>query len=336
MGILSKVASYATKVAPKLFNYGTRAVKATPKLIFGTNSDAVGSAMRSAFKSNSGSIWSSAKSAIKAGGKVLESGATGKAFFRAILNDVKTLPKALCRSTKAGALIAKHAGKSSIWGGIKGFFGGVGKKMPLIGTLITIGLELPNIYSAGKDRGVGEALKETGKAAARLAGGAAGAAIGSAICPGIGSLVGWCVGEWLTGLVVGKSYSDQKDEAIDKLKEMGATDEDIEAAEKQGVDIIDKAEEIEAQQNASDNTSDSTSQTTTSQQTQTESSQQQSGTTTQQAVNKDPYGFGQIINMLNNHTYTPYIGMNSGFGNLTNPFTTPYLMQYQQSLNFSA
>ena len=72
------------------------------------------------------------------------------------------------------------------------------KKMPLIGNLMLIAFELPNIIKATKEQGIGQGIAEVAKAGSRLGGAALGAAIGSAFGP-IGSLVGWVAGEWLTG-----------------------------------------------------------------------------------------------------------------------------------------
>lgn len=298
MGFISKIASY-----------GIRAIKAAPKLVFGTNSEAVGSAMRTASKATTGSIFTKAKAAAKAGGKVLESGVTGKAFWKGVAKETAGLPKALARGAKAGYLTAKHAGKSGIWGGIKGFFGKAVKKMPLIGTLLTIGCEIPNIFRAGKDEGVGQALVETGKAAARLTGGAVGAAIGSAICPGIGSLIGWVAGEWLTGLVVGKSYSEKKDDAVDNLKEMGVTEEEIQAAKEQGINPIELEKALTEEQQTQEKADGKDTQKAKAQDTEAEQpvAQERQGTDkkpkAQTTTNPDPYGFGRLINMLNGYGY---------------------------------
>ena len=326
MGILSKVVSY-----------GWRAIKAAPKLIFGTNSDAVGKAMKTAYKgTTTGSVFTKAKAAAKAGAKVLESGATGKAFLKQIGKDIVTLPKSLARGAKAGYLKAIHAGKSGILGGVKGFFGKVGKKMPLIGTLLMIGCELPNIFKAGSDRGVGEAAKETGKAAARLAGGALGAAIGSAICPGLGSLVGWIAGEWLTSKVVGKTYTEKKDEATDKLRELGLSDEEIDAAEKQGQDIIELADLAEKQLAEQGETEaqglkkEAPTPTTTTAATTAATTTTTAQTKTTQT---DPYRFYEVLNILNSEGLygLPITGS-------MNPYTLGLFSQkqYPQGFNYSA
>ena len=97
----------------------------------------------------------------------------------------------------------------------KAIFGQLGKRMPLLGVLLTAALELPNIFSAFKDKGLVGGLLETGKSTVRLAGATAGFAIGQALIPIplVGGLIGAFVGDWLMSKVVGKSHSEKKAEA---------------------------------------------------------------------------------------------------------------------------
>ena len=109
------------------------------------------------------------------------------------------------------------------------FFKAVGKRMPLIGTMLAVGFSVPNIFRAFTDKegGLWSGVKETGKEVVKIGamtgGFAAGAAIGTAICPGAGTLVGGAVGfiggligSWLGGKaadgVVGKSFTEKKEE----------------------------------------------------------------------------------------------------------------------------
>lgn len=226
---------------PKLINYGTkavkysgRAVKASPDIIFGKGAEtfvsAAGKVTKGANESWATALWR----AVKTGGKAVESSiATTKAakggFIKQGLASLKSTPSVIKASVKEGAAAAKAAGKSGIWGGVKGFFSGVGKKMPLLGNLLLIAMELPNIITATKEQGIGQGVTEAGKAGARLAGGALGGAIaGSAFGP-IGSIVGWIAGEWLTSKVVGKSYSEKKVEEQEKAAEA------MEIAKQQGM-----------------------------------------------------------------------------------------------------
>ena len=104
---------------------------------------------------------------------------------------------------------------SGITGKSKAVFKQLGKRMPLLGVLLTIGFEVPNIVSAFKDKGLVGGLVETGKSTARLAGATAGFAIGQALIPIpiVGGLIGAIAGDWLVSKVVGKSHSEKKAEA---------------------------------------------------------------------------------------------------------------------------
>lgn len=211
MGLISGITTYV----PKLFNYGKRAVKVAPYVIFDKGGDVFVNAVKNA----------PVKDALKIGGKALESSMKGikGGFWKNMWNQFKSIPSVISGSTKAGARAARIAGKSSILGGMKGFFKGIGKRMPLIGNLMLIGFELPNIFKATKEEGIGQGVKEVAKAGTRLCGGAIGGAIGSAICPGIGSLIGWVAGEWLTSKIVGKSYTEKKAEEEQKAAEQMTT-----------------------------------------------------------------------------------------------------------------
>lgn len=201
----------------RVFNYAKRIANVAPEMILGTGSDLIGEAARNA----KGSLYTKAKAGFLALEKDINNKKLAEGgFFKRLFNNLKSTPKDLKIATKEGYNAAKLAGKSKIWGGTKGFFKGVAKKMPLIGAILTVAFELPNIWTATKEQGVGQGIKEVGKAGCRLAGGAVGAAIGSAICPGIGSLVGWIAGEWLTSKIVGKSYTEQKMDAEIQAQEL--------------------------------------------------------------------------------------------------------------------
>lgn len=209
MSVISKVISYA----PKALGYGKRIVKAAPDAIFGTGAEVAGTAM----KATKGSVATKAKAGFKALEGMQQ---TGSFWSRATSNLglIKSMPAKYVRA-------AKISGKG-IFGqaaaGAKGLFKGLGKNMPFLAAASTLLFELPNIWTATKEQGIGQGVKEVGKAGARLAGGAALAAVGSAICPGIGTIVGWFVGDWLTSKIVGKSYSEKKAEAQEALAEAQA------------------------------------------------------------------------------------------------------------------
>ena len=92
---------------------------------------------------------------------------------------------------------------------------GLGKRMPLIGTLLIAVTELPNIISAFGDGGVVGGVTETAKTGLRLGAGMTGAAIGQALIPipVVGGLVGYLAGDTLMSLITGKSHSEKKAEA---------------------------------------------------------------------------------------------------------------------------
>lgn len=202
--------STVTAYAPKVYSYAKRIVKASPDAIFGTGSEVAGQAMRS----TTGSIWQKGK----AGFRALEGMQTSGSFWTratANLGLIKSMPAKYMRA-------ARISGKGilgQIGAGAKGLFKGLGKNMPFIAAASTLLFELPNIWKATKEQGIGQGVAEVGKAGARLAGGAALAAVGSAICPGIGTMVGWFVGDWLTSKIVGKSYSEKKAEEEAKVQE---------------------------------------------------------------------------------------------------------------------
>lgn len=235
--------------ASVLLRYGTKALKLAPEAILGTGSEVAAKAMRT----KTGSIFAKAEAGVRALEKDVAKKSAQGGFFSRLWGNVKSLvPDVFYRGPKLGIRAAKIAGKNTFLGGLKGLGKAVVKKMPFIGAIATVAFEIPNIIETAKDKGILAAAGETLKTSARLAGGAAGAAIGSAICPGVGSLVGWVVGEWLAGKVVGKSYSEQKEEAqeaqgqqevqpqhysaeqISNLKALGVTDEEISQAQTNG------------------------------------------------------------------------------------------------------
>ena len=209
MSVISKIVPYATKA----LGYGKRVVKAAPDAIFGTGAEVAGSAMRA---TKGGAV-----TRAKAGFKALEGMQKSGSFWTRATGNLGLIKSMPLNAAKA----AKAAGKGffgQATAGVKGLFKGLGKNMPFLAAASTVLFELPNIWTATNEQGIGQGVKEVGKAGARLAGGAAGAAIGSAICPGIGTMVGWFVGDWLTGKVVGKSYSEKKAEAEEALAQAQA------------------------------------------------------------------------------------------------------------------
>ena len=188
-----------------------RVIKVLPDLVLGNGAETAGQAIRTTIK-NKGSIFEAAKEGVKATEKLSVAASGAKiGFFTRVTSNIGRISTLTKAGIRAGGAKAGFLGK--ILGGTKGFFKGLGKNMPLIGALMTIAFEIPNVVKASKEQGIGQGVKEVAKAGARLAGGGIGAAIGSAICPGIGTCIGWMVGEWLTSKVVGKTYSEKVAEA---------------------------------------------------------------------------------------------------------------------------
>lgn len=196
-------------LVPKVMGYTKRIIKTAPDAIFGASSDIAGQAMRS----TSGSLWTKAKAGFRAVEALQQNGS----FFSRITSNLKFIPELTAKYARA-ARISGGGRIASFFAGTKGFFKGLGKNLPFIAALPVVLFELPNIWRATKEKGIGQGVTEVVKTGARLAGGAIGGAIGSAICPGIGSAIGWIAGEWLTKLLIGKSYTEKKEEAEEQSK----------------------------------------------------------------------------------------------------------------------
>lgn len=168
MGIFSAVAKVATRI-----------VKAVTK-------SGGGSAVKAVQKS-SGSIWSGVKSVAKSvvGGNGLASRAVSKLTKAASKPSLwKSVTNAASKLWKP---IAKY-GSKALKIGTK-----LCKRIPVVGTVITLAVELPNIYKGYKKEGWKGALKQVGGAGIELGCMAAGAAIGSVV-PGVGTAIGAVVG----------------------------------------------------------------------------------------------------------------------------------------------
>ena len=124
-----------------------RVVKVLPDLVLGNGAEVAGKAIKTTIK-NKGSIFQAAKEGIKATEKLSVAASGAKiGFFTRITSNIGSIAKL----TKAGAKLgAKKGIFASIVGGTKGFFKGLGKNMPLIGALMTIAFEIPNVVKASK------------------------------------------------------------------------------------------------------------------------------------------------------------------------------------------
>lgn len=193
--------SAIANVGKQAYRYGKRVLNATPELIFGTSSEIAGQAMRT----TKGSLFTKAQ----AGWHAIEKAGKGS-FFKSFLGNIKSFIPDMGKAISDGA--KGLSGLAKLKGGTKGFFKGIGSKLPFIGSAIIMLAELPNVIKATKEKGIFQGIKEVVKSGAKLAGGGLGAAIGTAIFPTGGGLIGWIAGEWLVGKIVGKSYTEEKAE----------------------------------------------------------------------------------------------------------------------------
>ena len=249
-----------------IMSYAVRGAKLLPEFLIGTGSEAFGAGMRAAGKG--ASIWSR----VKGGALSLEANVARKAvnggFVKRTLKELLSTPKAVLTSGKAGARLASITGKSVAAGAAKGGLKAIAKRMPMIGAVLTVALEAPNIFKAFKEGGFKEGMKEIGGAGVELGCMAGGAAIGSAICPGIGTVVGGLIGGIVGMFTRGKTYSEKKaeeeqaqntqtavqysNEEIQALRQAGLTDEEIALAQQNGYTVQDVAEllKLQAEQEA--------------------------------------------------------------------------------------
>lgn len=152
-------------------------------------------------------------------------------FFRYAGKTLRNFPGELSQAWTSSGAAAKAAGKSALWGSVKGAGSAVLKRLPLIGSLIYCATEVPNICRATAEGGVVTGATEVLKAGTKIAGFTAGAAIGQALCPipVVGAVIGGMLGESLASFITGKSYTEQKE----KIKEEAVA----EATQSQGKHI---------------------------------------------------------------------------------------------------
>ncbi len=210
--------------------YIRRAAKLYPDFVLGTGSEPFSKAVKSAVKNRGeqsylSAVWDGTKKGVKeaelhnAQMKNLHGG-----FWKATWRAIKTTPQKAVQGWKIGGRIADKAGKTGLaklWSRTKGVCSGLGKRMPLLGTLMIAVSELPNIFSAFKDKGIIGGVAETGKAGLRLGGATVAGAIGQALIPipFVGGLIGFVAGDMIMSKIVGKSHSEEKAETLAQAEE---------------------------------------------------------------------------------------------------------------------
>lgn len=155
--------------------------------------------------------------------------ANGGSYWKSFTSQLSSTPELFKKEWIAGGKAAKAAGKSQFWGKIGGANKALMKRMPLIGGLIMVATQIPNIYKAFTSDGVDEktglvdprktgglatGLLETGKAVAKVGLDTAGFMIGQALIPipFVGGMIGCIASSWLGEEILGKSFTDKVDE----------------------------------------------------------------------------------------------------------------------------
>ena len=222
-------------IASKGWNYIQRAGRIYPDFVMGTGNEAFTQVMRSTIKNRATngqtymqSVWSGIKDGARAAEKhnnILNKQQGG--FWKSTWHAIKTTPKKIAQGWRVGGKLADRAGKTGLsktWAQFKGSLKGLGKRMPLIFSLMVVLPELPNIFSAFKDKGLVGGVTEAGKTALRLGAGMTTAAIGQALIPIpiLGGIVGYMAGDWLMSKFTGKSHSEKKAELEEAQKQQVA------------------------------------------------------------------------------------------------------------------
>lgn len=162
--------------------------------------------------------WSSSKNVVK-----------DKSFWTVVKDSFSSIPSEF----RAANRLVEASGKSTKY--IGSTLKILGKRMPLIGNVLMLAMEVPNICRAFSQGGVGTGAVEVGKAAAKLGGFAAGAAIGQALIPipFVGALIGGVVGGWIADKLVGKSFTEKQEEAKASAEKPQAEEVEPQAQQRQ-------------------------------------------------------------------------------------------------------
>lgn len=216
----------------KAFGYAKRVAKMAPDFALGTGGEAFEKSLREAVRGVKGAdgkyvggtgyknFWTKLKDAFKASeahNKTLIQSEGG--FFKAMKKNLLDIPSSISSAWKLGGETAKAAGKSGFWGSMKGAGKAIYSKMPLIGSVLFVAMEAPNIIKATLDGGIVDGAAEFVKAGTRATASMAGFCIGQALCPIpiVGGIIGGMVADWAASKIVGKSYSEKKAEEQETL-----------------------------------------------------------------------------------------------------------------------
>lgn len=204
-----------------------RYTKAMPGFILGTEAELMGETLRNSYKTKGfKGFGKQIGDAFEVGVQSHEAAVTkNKGFFRNMWKDLTSIFPDIKQGWKSAGFIADSRNKSG-WSKLCTQLGSVGKafgkRMPLIGAVMTLAFELPNILKTTWNDGLIAGTLETGKTGVRLGCGAIGGAIGSALIPVplLGSVVGYAIGDMVGRFVVGKSYTEKKDEQKEEIAQI--------------------------------------------------------------------------------------------------------------------
>lgn len=218
---------------PRLWNYAGRAAKVWDVAVLGGGEEVLTRAYTRGLKNHKNiftkDFYSNFWKTTKTAGKELEAFKAAKvakhgSTWKVLGENFRNIPKGFKAGWASGAKYAARKGKNKFLSQLGGALKKGGKRIgKLLGPLLIVGFELPNIIKATKNEGIGSGLIETGKAAAKLGGWTLGAAIGQALIPipGVGAIIGTIVGgvagELLVSKIVGKSYSEKQMEQEEKI-----------------------------------------------------------------------------------------------------------------------
>ena len=214
---------------PRVWNYTQRAAKVWDIAVVGDGAKVLEKVYSNGLKKNKNiftkDFYSNFWKTTKTAGKELEAYkaaevATHGTTWKVICNNFKNIPASFKTGWARGAKYAKLTGKNKFLSQIGMAFKKCGKSIGRVaGPALILAFELPNIFRATKNEGIGSGLIETGKAAAKLGGWTLGAAIGQALIPipVVGAIVGGIAGDLLVSKIVGKSYSEKQAEKEEEI-----------------------------------------------------------------------------------------------------------------------
>lgn len=199
-----------------------RYLKAYPETVMGTGNEAFANTFRAGIKSdgfkwkNLGGVFKDSFEATVVHNEIQIQARGG--FWKNIGKNFTSLFTDIPTEWKSAGSIATAANKTGFakfWPQLKSVGKVLGKRMPLLAAASVILFELPNLFRTTANEGLLAGAGEAGKTAVRLGIGTIGGAIGTALtpfCPFLGGIVGYAIGDMIGRFVVGKSYTEKKEE----------------------------------------------------------------------------------------------------------------------------